>query len=42
MDQYFNDGKINSALEYALSSLVGTYLLIFAVNEIYRTKLVKK
>ncbi len=42
MDQYFNDGKINSAIAYALASLVGTYLLIFAVNEIYRTKLVKK
>ena len=37
IEQYFNDGKVSSALIYALASLVGTYILVFATNEFFKT-----
>lgn len=42
IDQYLTDGKIQSALAYSLASLVGTYILVFATNEILHTKWVRK
>jgi CrcB protein len=38
IEQYFNDGKVSSALIYALASLVGTYILVFATNEFFKTR----
>jgi CrcB protein len=42
IDQYLTDGKIQSVLAYSLASLVGTYILVFATNEILHTKWVRK
>ena len=42
IDQYLNDGNIHSVLAYSLASLVGTYILVFATNEILHTKWVRK
>ncbi len=42
IDQYLSDGNIHSVLAYSLASLVGTYILVFATNEILHTKWVRK
>ena len=42
IDQYLSDGNIHSVLIYSLASLVGTYILVFATNEILHTKWVRK
>ncbi len=42
IDQYLSDGNIHSVLAYSLASLVGTYILVFATNEILHTKWVHK
>lgn len=42
IDQYLSDGNIHSVLAYSLASLVGTYVLVFATNEILHTKWVRK
>ena len=42
IDQYLSDGNIHSVLIYSLTSLVGTYILVFATNEILHTKWVRK
>ena len=40
--QYLSDGNIHSVLAYSLASIVGTYILVFATNEILHTKWVRK
>ena len=42
IDQYLSDGNIHSVLAYSLASIVGTYILVFATNEILHTKWVRK
>jgi CrcB protein len=42
IDQYLSDGNIHSVLMYSLASLVGTYILVFATNELLHTKWVRK
>jgi CrcB protein len=42
IDQYLSDGNIHSVLSYSLASIVGTYILVFATNEILHTKWVRK
>ena len=42
IDQYISDGNIHSVLAYSLASIVGTYILVFATNEILHTKWVRK
>jgi CrcB protein len=42
IDQYLSDGNIHSVLIYSLASLFGTYILVFATNEILHTKWVRK
>jgi CrcB protein len=42
IDQYLSNGNIHSVLAYSLASLVGTYILVFATNEILHTKWVLK
>ena len=42
IDQYLSNGNIHSVLTYSLASLVGTYILVFATNEILHTKWVRK
>ncbi len=42
IDQDFRAGQINSAITYALASLVGTYILVFAVNEFFGKKSVEQ
>ena len=42
IDQYLSDGNIHSVLAYSLASIVGTYILVFATNEILHTKWVHK
>jgi fluoride ion exporter CrcB/FEX len=41
IEQYFTDGKISTAVIYALVSLVGTYILVFATKEFFKTKWAK-
>jgi CrcB protein len=41
IEQYFNDGKVSTALIYAMASLVGTYILVFATNEFFKTRWAK-
>ena len=42
IDQYLSNGNIHSVLTYSLASLVGTYILVFATNEMLHTKWVRK
>jgi CrcB protein len=42
IDQYLSDGNIHSVFAYSLASLLGTYILVFATNEILHTKWVRK
>ena len=42
IDQYLSDGNVHSVLAYSLASIVGTYILVFATNEILHTKWVRK
>ena len=42
IDQYLSDGNVHSVLSYSLASIVGTYILVFATNEILHTKWVRK
>ena len=42
IDQYLSNGNIHSVLSYSLASIVGTYILVFATNEILHTKWVRK
>ena len=42
IDQYLSAGNMRSFSAYSLTSLVGTYILVFATNEILHTKWVRK
>ena len=42
IDQYLSAGNMRSFFAYSLTSLVGTYVLVFATNEILHTKWVRK
>lgn len=42
IDQYFRAGEVNSAITYALASLLGTYVLVFMVNEFFGKKEVRQ
>ena len=42
IDQYLSAGNMRSFFAYSLTSLVGTYILVFATNEILHTKWVRK
>jgi fluoride exporter len=41
MDQYFENRNLSSAIIYAVASLLGTYILVFATHELLEKKLVK-
>ncbi len=41
INQYFNNGHLDTAIIYACASLVGTYILVFATHEFLEKKLVK-
>ena len=41
MDQYFENRNLSSAIIYAVASLLGTYILVFAAHELLEKKLVK-
>ncbi len=41
MDQYFESTHANSAIIYAVASLLGTFILVFATHELLEKKLVK-
>ena len=41
MDQYFEHGSTGSAVIYAVTSLLGTYILVFATHELLERKLVQ-
>lgn len=42
IDQYLNDHNYHSIIEYALASLIGTFILVFATSEFLDNRWAKK
>jgi len=42
IDQYLNAHNYHSIIAYALASIIGTFILVFATNEYFDTKWAKK
>jgi CrcB protein len=41
MDQYFETGRTTTAVIYAVTSIIGTYILVFITHELLERKLLK-